>query len=965
MSIPAERFRRVDAIFDAALDLPADERTAFVQRTCAGDAVLCDEVLRLVRAHSDSADFLESPALRFATPLLGADDVLRPQDDLGLERIGHFRIRGVLGRGGMGEVYLAERDDGQFEQRVALKVIQRGAAGLVRRFLDERRILARLAHPGIARLVDGGLTSDGRPYFAMELVEGEPIDRWCDAHRLELDRRVALVGQVCEAVAYAHRHLVVHRDLKPSNILVTAEGQVKLLDFGIAKLIGPGAEGIEGPITRTGIQPMTPEFAAPEQVRGGEVSTATDVYALGVLLHVLFAGRPPYELRGRSAAEMERIICETAPAPPSAAFAPDQPDPGRTERARARGTTPDRLRRLLRGDLDIIVRQALRKEPERRYASAEALREDLERFRRGLPVLARPDSTAYRVRRFVARQRAGVTVAVLAALALGGAAVRERTLRDRAEAEARKARAVQEYIVSVFEVADPFGYSPGAGAEVTARALVDRGAARVDSALIEEPDAQAELRSVLGRVYAKLGLYDQAVPQLERSLEQRRALYGSRHPAVAEASDRLGEALLEVDRIEEAERLLVEALALRREVLGNRDAATAESMDHLATLLQARSRYDEAEALFREALAARRASSGSEGPEVAASLTNLGVLLFLKGDYDGAEPMQREALAIQERRLGEHHPRTAQTLNNLAQVQQLRGNIDDAESLFRRALAAKRAILGDTHPSVTLGMNNLSWLLHQERNRLDEAEALTRQALALDRRIFGERHGYVASSMSNLALIVGDQGRLAEAERLHRQVLVMRQELYGPEHSVVARTLGLLAGVRHLRGDLGEALALYRESAAMHARVLGEDHPNALIVRVGLARVLRERGDLEAAERTLRTSIDKLDPAKPPQYAALVSARVALGQILLARGLEDQAMLLLDEAEAMSTRRYGEDSWRTAEARLALGVALTRHGDRARGLVLMGQARRVLERHRSAQPGLATQARAAVAQASR
>nr|MBA3585395.1 serine/threonine protein kinase [Gemmatimonadota bacterium] len=287
MTGPAERFRRIDALFDAALDLPPHERTGFVQRACEGDAELCAEVLRLVRAHADSAEFLESPALRFATPLLGEDDVLRPPAEGGLERVGHFRLLGALGRGGMGEVYLAERDDGQFEQRVAVKVIPRGAAGLVRRFLDERRILARLAHPGIARLVDGGLTSDGRPHFAMELVDGAPIDRWCDAHRLDIGKRLGLAGRVCEAVTYAHAHLVVHRDLKPSNILVTAEGHVKLLDFGIAKLLGQDAEGAEAPLTRTGIYPMTPEFAAPEQVRGGEISTATDVYALGVLLHLL------------------------------------------------------------------------------------------------------------------------------------------------------------------------------------------------------------------------------------------------------------------------------------------------------------------------------------------------------------------------------------------------------------------------------------------------------------------------------------------------------------------------------------------------------------------------------------------------------------------------------------------------------------------------------------------------------
>jgi serine/threonine protein kinase/tetratricopeptide (TPR) repeat protein len=968
-----ERYRQVDALFDAALDLPEEERADFLQRATAADAELRTAVERLLRAHARSEEFLQAPAVEVAAPLLRGGGLFEPRAAVP-ERVGAFRIVREIGRGGMGAVYLGERADGQFAQRVAVKLVRRAGdePELVRRFLEERRILALLEHPRIARLIDGGLTADGQPYFAMEYVEGEPVDGYCDARALSIGDRLELFADVCDAVQYAHQHLVVHRDLKPSNILVTkrssagadepgSRGEVKLLDFGIAKLLDPLDAVGEVQLTRTGVYPMTPDYAAPEQVRGEPVSTATDIYALGVLLYSLLTGRRPYEVRGRSPAEVERIICGLEPPRPSATFAGDMPEPERTERARARGGTPERLRRQLRGDLELIVMKALHKEQSRRYPSAAALRDDLQRYRGGEPVQARPDSAGYRARRFVGRHHAGVAVAAASVLVLAGAALRERTLRGRAEAETLKARAVQEYVVSVFDVSDPFATAEQSGQQVTARALLDRGAARVDSALAAQPEVQAELRGVLGRVYANLSLFDLAVPQLERSLEQRRALYGPRHPAVAEAMDRLGNVLLNAGRADDAEPLLREALALRRTLLGSRHPATAESLDHLATLLQELSRYDEAEPLFREALATRRALLGVNDPDVATSLNNLGLLLYLEGAYDDAEPLQREALTIQERRLGAHHPRTAQTLNNLAQLQQMRGQIDDAEALFRRALDAKRAVLGDAHPSVTIALNNLAWLLFQERGRVDEPEALTREALALDRQIFGEPHTYVASSMSNLAVILAARGALEESERLHRQVLAMRRTLYGERHGTIARTLSLLAGVRHLQGDLAEAGSLYRASTEQYRELLGEDHPNHVIVTVALARVLRERGELQEAERRFRAATARLDPNRPPQYMALVSAHIGLGQLLAARGRAEEALPLLEQALEMSRERFGEESWRTAEARLALGVCVASTGQHARAEPLLRQANQVLLEHQPAQPRLAAQAHAAVA----
>ena len=385
----------MDALFDAALDLPAGEQAAFVARECGDDEGLCAEVLELIRAYQHES-FLESPAARIAAPLLEATK--GPGASVP-DRIGPFRVVREIGRGGMGRVYLGERADGQFEQRVAIKLIQHATPGVLRRFVEERRILALLEHPGIARLVDGGLTAAGLPYFAMELVEGEPIDRYCEARDLTVDQRLALFAGVCDAVGYAHQRLVIHRDLKPSNILVTADGQVKLLDFGIAKLLGPSDRD---DMTRTGFLIMTPEFAAPEQIRGAPVSTATDVYSLGVLLYLLLTGGRPYDLRGRSPAEVERIVCVDLPTRPSSKVLPV-------------------VGRGLRGDLDLIVMTALQKEEGRRYQSPAALAEDLRRFRQGRPILARPDSARYRLDKFLRRNRTTVATAAVAVAALVGA----------------------------------------------------------------------------------------------------------------------------------------------------------------------------------------------------------------------------------------------------------------------------------------------------------------------------------------------------------------------------------------------------------------------------------------------------------------------------------------------------------------------------------------------------------------
>ncbi|MFL5492925.1 MAG: tetratricopeptide repeat protein [Gemmatimonadales bacterium] len=932
-ALPTDRHRRVDLIFDALLDVPPEEQMAFAERAAGDDPEVHAELLRLLHAHRREG-FLESPL-----PMAGAlIDAVLPEPRVP-ERVGPWRIVRLLGRGGMGAVYLGERADGQFEQRAAVKLIQRGAPGMLRRFLEERRILALLEHPGIARLIEGGVTPDGLPYFAMEMVEGVPLTQYCDEHELSVAQRLELVVQVCDAVSYAHQHLVIHRDLKPSNILVTADGRPKLLDFGIAKLLSSGA-GAER--TDTQLPAMTPEFAAPEQVRGEAVSTATDVYALGVLLHLLFTNRYPYDVRGKTFAELVRIICEEeAPKPSSQA--------------------PEGRRRELRGDLDLIVLTALRKDPARRYQTPAELAADLRRYRDGRPIRARADSPGYRLAKFTGRNRSALAAAAALVALLAGGLARERGLRHRAEIEAQKAKEVGDWVVSVFEVADPMGTTRRDSGEVTARALLQQGTRRVDSSLAGQPEIQAQLRGIFGRAYTSLGLYDQAIALLRQSLDQHTALYGPHSLQVADDRAQLGEALMNLDRYQEAEPHLRAALEERRAQLGERSDPTAEALDRLATSYQRRNRYADAEPLFREALAIRRGLFGDTAVAVALSLNDLGVLLLLKTAYPEAEAAYREALGIELRSLGERHAHTAETQQNLAQVLEHQGRLAPAESLYREALATKRLVLGNANPSVTINLNNLAGLL-MNTGRLDEAEKLVREALALDRRMFGNSHSYVAAGLGNLATVLKLKGEFAEAEKIYLQALAIDRERFGAAHRTIALDLNNLGNVRRLLGDNRGGEAYLREAVDQAQRTLGDDHINTIALRLNLARTLEARGKAAEAEAILRVAVAKLDSARADHQPWWVYGETGLALTLLDQGRASEARDLLAPVLPFSERAVGDEHVRTNDARLALGRALLATREYARAEPLLRRAAASFAQQRKVQPVFAAQSAAALAE---
>ena len=666
-------------LFEAALDLPPDDRAAWLASNCDNPHRRA-RVQHLLAAHDRSTGILDESLY---APL---DKPARPSSEPEVgRRIGPYRTLRLLGHGGMGSVYLAERADGQFDQQVALKVLRTGfdSEARSRRFLAERQILATLNHPNIARLLDGGVTEAGQPFFVMEAVDGQPIDRYCNAHGCSVRERMRLFTEVCAAVQYAHRNLVVHRDLKPSNIFVTEDGAVKLLDFGIAKLLDP--ERLPGalPTTRTGQLPMTPAYASPEQVRGEAITTASDVYQLGVVLYALLTGHRPYDLRDCTPSEVERIICEEVPTRPSTAVTALPPG-GREGRPPS-----SRLQKMLQGDLDTIVLTALRKEPERRYDSAEQLAGDLHRFLNDEPVTARADSWTYRMRKFVQRHRWGVaTAAGFLVLLLGYAATvtwQSRQIaheRDRARIEMMKAEHVKAFLIALFGNA---WQNLGGSDSTVVRTSLDDGVQRLQQRLADQPEIRAEMMSAVAAVYQRLGDASAAQPLLEDALATHRSL---EHPAeVASLLFQLAEVAEQGEARGRAEAFYREALAIRQEQRGEEHIAVAQVKNQLAQLLDASDRDSAALALYAEAAPIYRREMGDGHTQTAVLLRRLGVLYQERGEYAAAEPLLRDALDIHQRLEGREHPSTQRVLHRLVRLYEAWGAPERAAA-YRDQLAA-------------------------------------------------------------------------------------------------------------------------------------------------------------------------------------------------------------------------------------------------------------------------------------
>jgi serine/threonine protein kinase len=813
-SLTPERLLQAQALWEATVALPTGDRMAFLASTAQHDPDLQQFVLELLAAHESTGDIFSRPL----SEQLGLVQAL-PSVSLTGRTLGAYRVVAEVGHGGMGSVYEAVRADDQFTKRVAIKTLRIGTASedMARRFVLERHIHAALAHPNIAMLLDAGITEDGIPYIVLEYVDGLPIDEYCARHRLGLRARLDLFRQVIHAVDHAHRRLIVHRDLKPSNILVAEGGVVKLLDFGISKLI---SDAVDHQDTH-GPRAFTTAYASPEQISGAPISTATDVYSLGVVLYGLLAGRHPFDIQDSSPAEAwATIVTEPTPAPSAVATAD-------AAAAMEYGTAP-RLRRALRGELDAIVLMALRKEPERRYRSADAMGDDIQRHLRGLAVRARPDSAGYRLRKLVGRNRLATAASALAVVAMVGGTMASVSLARRARAEQvvadrerRTAERVAAFLQDILASPDPSYSGRGLGPGATLGDAVDLAARRIDSELAGEPEVALALHRVLSGMYTQSRQTQKGAHHARRQVELLREL-GTSGPALAKGLHDLGSMLRNAGHPDSAVVVLREAYRAIEQAGFPAVPEVAVTLNELGLSLWATGNPREAAVHLRHSIEINTRIPGSD-IATAISSSNLGNTLFAIGDLEGAERAYRQAGEMLSRANRNESLEYGAFLNNLTTVLILTSDFDEAERTIRQGLAILERTLGPRNERIAISTIHLA-RIELATGRASQALETIRGAAAMLGHL-PPRHPERARAETYEAAILHALGRLQEAEPLARRALDTRRQVGAPTDWRIGETAAVMGRILLARGRSEEAVSLMEEAHAILSGSMGDDHP--------------------------------------------------------------------------------------------------------------------------------------------
>ena len=807
MEMTQEKWQRVKEIFHTAFEMPDTERTRYLSSECGDDPAMMTEVESLLASHSEARSLFEAPALAAVTDLI--EDTAPSRAG---QIIGSYKLESEIGRGGMGAVYLASRADKEYDKKVAVKLIKRGfdTDEIVGRFRYERQILASLEHPNITRLIDGGSTMEGQPYLVMDFVAGEPLNKYAYERKLTVRQRLDLFLQICSAVSYAHRSLVIHRDLKPSNILVTSDGVPKLLDFGIAKITAPGAD-VDQTMDRTlaAFHALTPEYASPEQLAGLTVTTASDIYSLGVILYELLAGHRPYSFKSRTARAVSRVLAESPVTKPSTAC--------RLRSSNVEKADSENRARALRGDLDNIVLMAMRNEPGRRYSSVEQFAADIRRHLDGMPVIARTDTLGYRASKFVMRNKGGVAAGVgIGASLVAGliAASRQARIaareRDLARREASKAEKVSRYLQKMLSSADP----RVVGRDSRVIDILRMAAESVETEFARQPEIAADLNTTIGLTYLGLG------------------------------------------NLSSAEKYLKAALDTRLELFPRGSVKVAISLQNYGKLLSTRGDLKGAEPLFCEALKTLENLEGSDEIDIASVLDDLGYLRAFCGDNESAIDLHIRELDIRRRILGSDHPDVARTMGKIAAVYATKGSSSFSEPLLRDSLRILVAAYGPEHPDVAWTKINLvRCILRRESG---EAERLSREVNETRLRLLGPEHPEVAWSLYNLSFVLFKRGKLAEAQDLVRKILAMRGPNLPDEHPVVSSAYLVLGRVLFAKGSFSDALRAYETCLGLRQMTLPSGHWLLASTRSLIGECLVRLGKGSTGRRLLFESFEAL-----------------------------------------------------------------------------------------------------------
>jgi len=895
----AARWESVKLLLQQAMAIEGpEEHERFLDEACASDISLRAEVDSLLAAADDvRTTFMQGAPLGDAlldTPSLAtlqAGDVFEQR----------FRLVRKLGEGGMGQVWLAEQSS-PVRRQVALKLIRAGMydESVVRRFQAERQSLAIMDHPAIAKVFEAGTTEHGQPYFVMEFVPGLPITEFCDEKKFTIEQRLELFIQACEGVQHAHQKAVIHRDLKPANILVIeVDGKPvpRIIDFGLAKAITPQAPG-DDQVTRLGVFVGTPGYMSPEQAdpHSGDIDTRSDVYSLGVVLYELLTGSVPLETRKQPLDEILRKLREDEAPRPSTRVSANQ-----AAIAEARSIEPAHLADKLRGDLDWITMKALEKDRSRRYAAPSEFAADLRRYLSHEPVLARPATAVYRMRKYARRHRIGVVVAAAAAVVLIGflllqsAELRRITReRDRANRERDRATRVSDFMTDMFKVSDP---SEARGNSITAREILDKASQDIASGLANEPELQARLMYTMGNVYSSLGLDSRAEELLTRALATQKRVLGWENRDTLETAASLGQSLRYKGRYADSEKLIRQTLDTQSRILGPKDPDTLRSMNSLGNTLSFEGDYADADKLLRAAYETDRELRGSENLDTLKAMRDLSINLRIEGNLAEAEKLQREGLEIERRVLGEEHPDTLSVMTSLANTSLLVGHYGTAEKLGREIVEVESKVLGKEHPNTLVADYNLSRILFQE-GHAREADSLIRDTITAQKRVLGPEDFNTLLSMDVLAEGLVEEGKKSEAESILRDAVAIKTRKSGPESISTLFSMADLGETLQSEGKYSQAEIVLRKTYQSRLKVFGAEHHDTLYSQADLADLLSHQGRYAEAEQMLRQVEDTQRRVLGPDDPDLARTKYLLASSAARQGNLDAALDQLNQAIA-------------------------------------------------------------------